>query len=176
APSIQSNAPDIFSLLDLSTSIVERTLQYRRAPHSIMGLFGRKKNPSGAPSSSGKQSSRWKKIWRWKLRDSNNISPVQNEYEVNNAASVTGPNATSVELLHSESCPTNNNPIPNDGRVTAALTSSWDLAYEALREEKPEIMQAYEELLSKTLPYLKKTSYLRSLTSRRGHSTRPIPK
>lgn len=136
-------------------------------PHSIVGFFGRKKNPSGAPSSSGKQSSRWKKIWRWKLRGSNKISPVQNEYEVNIAASVTGPTgqsrnasntATSVELLHSESCPTNNNPIPNDGGATAASKFSWDLAYEALREEKPEIVQAYEELLSKTFPYLKNTS------------------
>lgn len=147
---------------------MERILQYHRAPHSIMGFFGRKKNPSGAPSSSGKQSSRWKKIWCWKLRGSNNISPVQNKYEINNAANVTGPTGqsrnasstvTSVELLHSESCPTNNNPIPNDGGATAASTSLWDLAYEALREKKPEIVQAYEELLSKTLLYLKKNIF-----------------
>ncbi|TLD17323.1 uncharacterized protein PgNI_01055, partial [Pyricularia grisea] len=168
------NAPDIFFLLDLSTSVVERTLQYRCAPHSIMGLFGRKANPSGAPSSSGKQSSRWK-TWSRKSGGSNKNSPAQNDCEVSNVSIVTGSispprdvdeaevtnasnTATSAELLPSKSCPTNNKPIPNDGGATADSTSSWDLAYEALREEKPEIVQAYEELLSKTSSYLEKTS------------------
>lgn len=37
-------------------------------------------------------------------------------------------------------------------------TFLWDLAYEILREESPEIIQAYEEVLFKTTPYLEETS------------------
>ncbi|KAI6381340.1 hypothetical protein MCOR25_001272 [Pyricularia grisea] len=139
-----------------------------------MRLFGRKKKPSGAPPSSGKQSSPWKKIWRWKLSGSNKISSAQNDYEAHTEAKVAestspsrdadeakatnAPNTeTSVELLPSMSCPTNNKPTPNDGGATVDSPSLWDLAYEALGEEKPEIVQAYEELLFKTSPYLEET-------------------
>ncbi|KAI6524644.1 hypothetical protein MCOR05_009691 [Pyricularia oryzae] len=139
-----------------------------------MGLLGRKAKPSGAPSSSGEHYSRLK-TWLRNLRGSNKIPPAQNDFEVKNVAIVAGltsssrdadeakvtsasDTATSIELLPSESRRTNNKPIPNDGDSTADSTSLWDLAYEVLREENPEIVQAYEELLSKTSPYLEKTS------------------
>ncbi|KAI1146642.1 hypothetical protein F4825DRAFT_440007 [Nemania diffusa] len=43
--------------------------------------------------------------------------------------------------------------------------SLWDLAYEALREEKPEVIKSYEELLSKILPCLENASSSADLKS-----------
>ncbi|KAI1132729.1 hypothetical protein F5Y10DRAFT_292416 [Nemania abortiva] len=61
--------------------------------------------------------------------------------------------------LISESAVPRNITTPEDGRdATTGPKSLWDLAYEALREEKPGVVESYEELLFKTLPYLRKAS------------------
>ncbi|RWA10551.1 hypothetical protein EKO27_g4558 [Xylaria grammica] len=67
--------------------------------------------------------------------------------------------ATVESTILSNSCVTNDATTPGGGRAAMIGPKSlWDLAYNSLREERPDVVGAYEELLSKTLPSLANAS------------------
>ncbi|KLU92875.1 hypothetical protein, variant, partial [Magnaporthiopsis poae ATCC 64411] len=137
-----------------------------------------KNKPSGeASSSSESRLSRWRDRLKQKLGGSSKPPPANRDHELDTASIITGPHSSSqvvdkvklpsasntattlAEPAPSESCTTSNKTTPKDGGVTATDSRSlWDLAYEALRKEKPEVVQAYEELLFKMSPYLANAS------------------
>ncbi|KAL8296144.1 hypothetical protein RB600_001571 [Gaeumannomyces tritici] len=132
-----------------------------------MSPFGRKKPSEEASSSSEKRPSRLKFWHKPKLGGPGKAAPAKDNYELDNGIIIPEPSSsfrvTDEPKLPSaprpappELSPTSNN---KDGGTTATNSESlWDLAYEALRKEKPEVVQAYEELLSKMSFYLANTS------------------
>ncbi|KAL8299133.1 hypothetical protein RB593_009145 [Gaeumannomyces tritici] len=139
----------------------------RCAPPRVMSPFGRKKPNEEASSSSEKRPSRLK-FWRKpELGGPGKAAPAKDDYEPDNGIIIPEPSSSSRVTDEPKSpsaprpappelSPTSNN---KDGGATATSSESlWDLAYEALRKEKPEVVQAYEELLSKMSFYLANAS------------------
>ncbi|KAJ8132161.1 hypothetical protein O1611_g1463 [Lasiodiplodia mahajangana] len=86
--------------------------------------------------------------------------------------------AAATEPSHNTSQTSDRADSPGFGRATEiGRKSLWDQAYDALREEKPETLKAYEELMFKTLPRLAKASSTteleNSLSKARLGPTRP---
>ncbi|EJT68836.1 hypothetical protein GGTG_13589 [Gaeumannomyces tritici R3-111a-1] len=132
-----------------------------------MSPFGRKKPSEEASSSSEKRPSRLKFWRRPKLGGPGKAAPAKDDYEPNNEIIIPEPSSlfriTDEPKLSNAPTPAPPEPSPTsnnkDGGTTATNSESlWDMAYEALRKEKPEVVQAYEELLSKMSTCLANTS------------------
>ncbi|KAL8402117.1 hypothetical protein RB596_008760 [Gaeumannomyces avenae] len=154
-----------------------------------------KNKPSGeASSSSESRASRWKNRLKQKLGGSSKAPPANRDHELDTAPIITGPHSSSqvvdeaklpsasntattlAEPAPSESCTTSNKTTPKDGGATATDSRSlWDLAYEALRKEKPKVMQAYEELLFKMSPYLANASSTANLDDILSEASDDLP-
>ncbi|EJT77594.1 hypothetical protein GGTG_02700 [Gaeumannomyces tritici R3-111a-1] len=135
--------------------------------------FGRQDRPGGdASSSSERSSSRGRLSHRQERVGSSSVQPASLGHELGSEVTITGRPRSSqvVDEARSPSIPagahepaaTEAKPIvPSGPCVTnanaASSTSLWDHAYEALRKEKPEVVQDYEELLLKVAPYLANT-------------------
>ncbi|KAK1756048.1 hypothetical protein QBC47DRAFT_178875 [Echria macrotheca] len=70
------------------------------------------------------------------------------------SSSIPKPASASGEAINRpEPCGTNETPLEASEEATDQR-SLWDLAYDALRKEKPDVVEAYETLLADTRPYL----------------------
>ncbi|KAI3335237.1 hypothetical protein F4824DRAFT_465195 [Ustulina deusta] len=126
-------------------------------------------------NSEHKASSSFTRLWkRSNNGGSNKVLPAKLHHEKDkddivaepsSSSQVTAPSSvpkTTTTLVGpailSEFCEANNLTPKDDGATTLGPQSLWDLAYDALRKEKPEVVEAYEELLFKVLPYMANTS------------------
>ncbi|KAL8409624.1 hypothetical protein RB594_007901 [Gaeumannomyces avenae] len=135
--------------------------------------FWRKNRPGGdVSSSSQRSSSRGRLSHRQERVGSSSVQPASLGHELSSEVAITGRPRSSqvVDEARSPSIPASSHEpaatevkpaVPSGPCVTntnaASSTSLWDHAYEALRKEKPEVVQEYEELLLKVAPYLANT-------------------
>ncbi|KAL8351982.1 hypothetical protein RB601_002347 [Gaeumannomyces tritici] len=141
---------------------------------SCCGLkFWQKNKPSGDVSSSSQRNSRRERLSHRQERvGSSSIQPASLGHEPSSEVAITGRHRSSqvVDEARSPTIPASAHkpaakkvkPTVSSGPCVtntnaASSTCLWDCAYEALRKEKPEVVQDYEELLLKVAPYLANT-------------------